>query len=500
MALTQQHKQAVARPHLPGEQFMAAVVAVRPHTSLRATWVSERTSDYSWMSLFSHRFPNEGVAAGTAEGSRAGMAFSIHTGGLSRQGRFAWGGPNSLTPVNKDFLLPATPKGEHFHMAVGNTSAMVTSIAMDKEIGDAARKKRPLDSAPKLPRVLLGFDRADGEKKDDDDDVGLPEIGGPTLLEDLPPTGLADWVQLGNYATQLLCSRSLYDTGWSDEVVAGGIVVRLSRHTCDHDVPQALQTAGPGFSVYQEEFVLPPGFESVTDDEGELAVDIGREVEAGQLIGFAGEGGREVRADASGTIVDIDVSNEATVIVPQAKRADWKQIADKLTAEEIDFVLEAAWARAWEGGTKEFGIKKGSEWWPETIRWIDVQLINSDLLKPSTEIGPELMSVMSTEKSRKALRFLTDFTELLLPGGRMPIQVFAMAEAASAAGLKFLDPSGKTSLDMFSVPPSRLPYHNVSVANAHGARARKTVSENLQDAGKKNPEGLFGGLASTESS
>ena len=498
MKLQQQHKQAVTRTRSPEELLRAAVVAVRPHTSLRDPWVSERTSDYSWMSLFPDRFPNEGVAAGTAEGSRAGMAFSIHAGGLSRQGRFAWGGPNSLTPVNKDFLLPATPKGEHFHMAVGNTSAMATSIAMDKEIGDAVRKKRTLDVAPKLPRVLLGFDRADGEKKDDDD-VGLPEIGGPTLLADLPPTGLADWVQLGNYATQLLCRYSLYDTGWSDEGVAGGIVVRLLRHTCDHDVPQALQTAGPGFSVYQEEFVLPPGFESVTDDEGDL-VDTGREVEAGQLIGFAGEGGREVRAAASGTIVDIDVSNEATVIVPQAKRADWKQIADKLTAEEIDFVLESAWARAWEGGIKEFGIKKGSEWWPETIRWIDMRLINSELLKPSTEIGDELMSVMSMEKGRKAFRVLTDFTELLNPGGRMSIQVIAMAEAASSAGLKFLDASGKVSLDLYSVPPSRLPYRNVSVAKAHGERSRKTVSDSLKDAAKKNPTGLFGGLASTESS
>ena len=497
MNLQTQHKKAGTRPRSQEELRRGAVVAVRPHTSLRDPWVSERTSDYSWMSLFPDRFPNEGVAAGTAEGSRAGMAFNIHTGGLSRQGRFAWGGPNSLTPVNKDFLLPATPKGEHFHMAVGNTSAMVTSIAMDKEIGDAARKKRPLDSAPKLPRVLLGFDRADGEKKDD---VGLPEIGGPTLLADLPPIGLADWAQLGNYATQLLCRYSLLDIGFSDKAAAGGVVVRLSRHTCDHDVPQALQTAGPGFSVYQEEFVLPPGFESVVDDEGELAVDIGREVEAGQLIGFAGEGGREVRADASGTIVDIDVSNEATVVVPQAKRADWKQVAEGLTGEESDFVLESAWARAWEGGTKEFGIKKGSEWWPETIRWIDVRLINSDLLKPSTEIGPELMSVMSTEKSRKAFRVLTDFTELLLPGGRMPIQVFAMAEAASSAGLKFLDASGKVSLDLYSVPPSRLPYRNVSVAKAHGERSRKTVSDSLQDAAKKNPKGLFGGLASTESS
>jgi hypothetical protein len=493
MKLQQQHKQVVTRNRNQREYLLAAVVPVRPNKGLRDPWTCPRTSDYSVMSLFHDLFPKDGVSDGTAEGSRLGMAFNISVGGLSRQGRFAWGGPNHNTKVNKNLLEAATAKGEHFHMSLSNTSALKTAIAMDKEIEDAVRKKRALDSAPKLPVVLLGFERADGEKKDES---GLSEIGGPTLLPDLPTTDLADFKQLGNAATQLLNNNSLYDLGFSDEV-EGGIRVRLAGKTCNHDVPQALSAMAPGFSVYQEEFVLPPGFDLLVDENGEdIPFDVGTVLKKGQLIGFAGEGGPEVRAEASGTIADIDASGEANVIVRQGQYADWKQIADNLTAEEIDFVLEAAWARAWQGGTKEYGKKKGSEYWPETIRWIDMRLINSELLKPSTEIGDDLMSVMSMEKGRKEFRLLTDFSELLNPGGRMPIQVVEMMQA-NPTSLKFEDPSGKTSLDLHSVPPSRLPYRNVAVARARGEQARKTVSENLQDAAKKNPTGLFGGLAST---
>jgi len=494
MKLQQQHKNMMTRDRAPGEFLLAAVVPVRPNAShvTNTPWPCPRTTDYSWMSLFHDLFPKDGAASGKAEGSRLGMAFNIHKGGLSRQGRFTWGGPNSLTPVNKDASLIATAKGEHFHMALGNTSAMVTAIAMDKEIGDAVRKKRVLDAAPKLPVVLLGFERADGEKK-----AGLSEIGGPTLLPDLPVTDLADFKQLGNYATQLLNRHSLYDVGWSDEV-EGGIRVRLAGKTCDHDVPQALVNMAPGFSVVEEEFVLPPGFELLKRHAEDIPFDVGTVLEAGQLIGYASSfpGAAEVRAPASGTIDYIDASNEANVVVPQGQYATWKQIADELTAEEVDFVLDAAWARAWQGG-KEFGIKKGSEYWPETIRWIDVRLVNSELLKPTTwSIDSDLMAAMSIEKDRKELRLLTDFSELLLPGGRMPIQAFAMMEA-NPTSLLFTDPSGKTSLDLHSVPPSRVPFRHVSVARVRGEQANRTVSENLQDAAKKNPAGLFGGLTST---
>jgi hypothetical protein len=495
MKLQQQHKNMVTRSRAPGEFLLAAMAPVRPNAAhpTNTPWTCPRTTDYSVMSLFHDRFPKDGVSEGEAEGSRLGMAFNIHTGGLSRQGRFTWGGPNSLTPVNKDFLLAATARGEHFHMSLGNTSALKTAILMDGEIGDAVRKKRTLDSAPKLPVVLLGFERADGEKK-----AELSEIGGPTLLPDLPVTDLADFKQLGNYATQLLNRHSLYDVGWSDEA-EGGIRIRLSTHTCDHDVPQALDHMAPGFSVVQEEFVLPPGFDLAQCKGADIAFDVGTVLEAGQLIGYASAfpSAAEVKAPTSGTIVDIDASNEANVVVRQGQYADWQQVvtAGELTASEVDFVLGAAWARAWQGG-KEFGLKKGSEYWPETIRWIDIRLVNSELLKPSTAIGDELMSVMSMDKDRKEFRLLTDFTELLNPGGRMPIQVFSMMQA-NPTSLLFKDSSGKTSLDLHSVPPSRLPYRNVAVARVRGEQANRTVSENLQNAAKKNPAGLFGGLTST---
>ena len=437
-ARQQRHKAAISRTHHADEKDMVAVLPVlgSGHDT-RKPWPSPRIAmdRLTVSALYDDMIPNEGVASGEATGSHWARLCSLHKAGVTRSGKIAVGGATKTrAPLLKVFSLPLTEKGERFHLAERNR---VTDYAlqMDKEIADAAKKHRPLDSQPPLPQFLFGFEQA-------------------------PSMELADVEQLRNYAVALLNKYSFGPAGFVDSadtevrsdtsgVISAfeqteevGTVIRLSDpETSEQDIAESLEKIGPGFSVYSAEILLSDSFEPLAD------LDIGCRITEGQVLGY----------------------HDQLAEVPKRQYADWSAVTTgNVFADDLEARLfAAAWAKAQVGGEKfaMTGNKDHStgqlEYFDDGMVWMDFRLFAPEHIVPSMPI-------------------VGDFSDLLLPGGVMPVLLFKRQQSGTTS-LKFSDITGKVVLDLLSCAPSRLPFRNVEVAKRRGIESQKSMEEKCQN-------------------
>ena len=437
-ARRKRHKAAVSRSRHADERNIVAVLPVlgSGHDT-RKPWPSPRIAldRLTVCALYDDMIPNEGVASGEATGSHWARLCSLHKAGVTRSGKIAVGGATKeRAPFLKDLLEALTERGERFHLSERNR---VTDYAlqMDREIADAAKKHRPLDSQPPLPQFLLGFEQA-------------------------PSMEVADVEQLRNYSVALLNKYSFGPKGFVDSadtevrsdtsgVISAfeqtkevGTVIRLAdAETSEHDVTEALGKIGPGFSVYSAEILLPDSFEPLAD------LDIGCRITEGQVLGY----------------------DDQLAEVPKRQYADWNAVtAANVFADDLEArLLAAAWAKAQVGGEK-FAMTGGKdhstgqlEYFDDGMVWMDFRLFAPEHIVPGMPI-------------------VGDFSDLLLPGGVMPVLLFKRQQQGTTS-LKFSDITGKVMLDLLSCAPSRLPFRNVEVAKRRGIESKKSMEEQCQN-------------------